>query len=277
MATRVVAVTSPGGIGYDVDTHYSPMPFEAALTPPIPNYVEDRRKPMQSHSQIASNDLWNQVEAVMSKYDLLQHPFYQAWSNGELTRPQLAAYGEQYLPHVAAFPTYLTALHARLPEGRARKAILANAADEESNGRSHADIWRQFVSEMSTDDSRPPAPVPEMQDLVNEYATIAREASLPTALGALYAYESQVPRVAASKLAGLKEFYGANDRACEYFALHITADVHHSNVWRSLMEGCVKEDTASVPEILAGVEQGARTLWQALDGIEAARTAALIH
>jgi pyrroloquinoline-quinone synthase len=232
---------------------------------------------MQSDSRSASNDLWTRVEAVMSKYDLLQHPFYQAWSRGELTRSQLADYGSQYLPHVAAFPTYLTTLHARLPEGHTRKAILANAADEESNGRSHADIWRQFVNEMSTEAHREAAGVPEMLTLVHEYATIAREATLPAALGALYAYESQVPRVAASKLAGLKEFYGANDRACEYFALHITADVHHSNVWKSLIDGCVKQDAANITQVLDGVEQGARALWNALDGIEAARTSVVIN
>lgn len=232
---------------------------------------------MQSNQQFAPNDLWCQVETVMSKYDLLQHPFYQAWSRGELTQDQLADYGSQYLPHVAAFPTYLTALHARLPEGHARKAILANAADEESNGRSHADLWRQFIQEMSTDAHPAASDVPEMQMLVGEYATIAREATLPAALGALYAYESQIPRVAASKLAGLKEFYGANDRACEYFALHVTADVHHSNVWKSLMDGCVRQDAASVVEILDGVEQGASALWNALNGIEAARIKALVH
>lgn len=233
----------------------------------------------------AASGLWPQVEAILAKYDLLQHPFYQAWSAGELTHAQLAAYGAQYLPHVAAFPTYLTALHARLPEGKARKAILANAADEESNGRSHADIWRQFVAGMkSANDNavdggvsaEASSQVPEVGELVCQYGSIAREATLPLALGALYAYESQVPRVAASKLAGLKAHYDADDRACEYFALHTTADVYHSNVWKGLINDCVQQDPASAAEALAGAEAGARALWNALNGIEALRTRELV-
>jgi len=215
--------------------------------------------------------LWVRIDSLLAKYDLLQHPFYQAWTVGELTREQIAAYGVQYLPHVAAFPTYLTALHARLPEGKARKAILANAADEEANGRSHADIWRQFTREMQGSGNAEAPPIAEVSDLVAKYGTIAREASLPTALGALYAYESQVPRVAASKLSGLKAHYAASDTACEYFALHITADVYHSNVWKALVDDCLEQDPARSAAVLTGVEQGAEALWHALDGIEAAR------
>ncbi len=222
------------------------------------------------------NQLWVEVDAALAKYDLLRHPFYQAWSNGELTREQLSSYGQQYLQHVAAFPAYLTALHSRLPEGPARRAILANAADEEAEGTSHADLWRQFVAGMGNSASSE-ATLPEIAELVSAYQTLAREGSLPTALGALYAYESQVPRVAESKLAGLKAHYGADDATCAYFKLHITADVHHSNVWRKLIETCVEQDAASAEQVLEGVNAGAKSLWRALDGIEAARTAVLAN
>jgi pyrroloquinoline-quinone synthase len=225
------------------------------------------------------NQLWVEVDAVLAKYDLLQHPFYQAWSNGELTAEQLHSYGQQYLPHVGAFPAYLTALHSRLPEGAIRKAILANAADEEIDGRSHADLWRQFVAGM--EGNAPAAEgseiLPEVGNLVATYHRLAREATLASALGALYAYESQVPRVADSKLAGLKKHYGADDSTCAYFKLHITADVHHSNVWRQLIDTCVEQDASNASDVLDGVTAGASALWQALDGIEASRMAALAN
>jgi pyrroloquinoline-quinone synthase len=223
-----------------------------------------------------SNELWVQVDEVLAKYDLLQHPFYQAWTAGELTREQLAFYGKQYLQHVAAFPTYLTALHARLPEGATRRAILSNAADEEISGRSHADLWRQFIAGMEPD-ATATSVLPEMQDLVSAFREMATEAALPTALGAFYAYESQVPRVAETKLAGLKAHYGADDATCEYFSVHKTADIHHSNVWRSLIDQCMKENSDCGVEVLAGVDRAAKSLWRALDGIEAARTAMSVN
>ncbi|HEY4049918.1 MAG TPA: iron-containing redox enzyme family protein [Acidobacteriaceae bacterium] len=218
-----------------------------------------------------STDLWARIEETIAQYDLLKHPFYQAWSKGELTREQLAFYGAQYGEHVSAFPTYLTRLHSRLPEGSARKAILANAAEEEIDGRSHADLWRQFANGMGEQPVKGEV-LDEVRDLVETFKAIGERAALPEALGAFYAYESQVPRVAQEKLAGLTKFYGADARTGEYFSLHITADVQHSATWRNLIDKCVQQDPACAEQVLAGVEQAAKSLWKALDGIEQART-----
>lgn len=140
--------------------------------------------------------------------------------DGGLTLGELAFYGWQYLHHVAAFPTYLTALHARLAEGAIRRAVLRNAADEEVNGVSHAELWRQFIGGMEAV-QRPESEemLPEIRQLVETYRTMASGASLPRVLGAFYAYESEVPRIAETKLAGPKQFYGAGDSVCEYFTI----------------------------------------------------------
>jgi pyrroloquinoline-quinone synthase len=227
-----------------------------------------------------SNELWIRVEEILTRHDLLKHPYYQAWSRGGLTHDNLAFYAAQYYEHVSAFPTYLTTLHARQPEGPVRRAILANAIDEEgidAGGRSHAAIWKQFESGMkqksaSTSD---PEIQPEMNHLVGTYRELASGATLPKVLGALYAYESQVPRVAAEKFNGLKNIYGADDQTCEYFALHRVADIHHSKVWRKLIDGCLEQDPQCADQVLDGVSTGAKALWTALDGIEHARTAVL--
>jgi pyrroloquinoline-quinone synthase len=227
---------------------------------------------------MTSNELWVRVEEILTRHDLLTHPYYQAWSRGELTHDNLAFYAAQYYEHVSAFPTYLTALHARQPEGPVRRSILANAVDEEgidAGGRSHAAIWKQFESGMKEKSAgaADAAIQPEMNQLVSTYRELASEGALPKVLGALYAYESQVPRVAAEKLNGLKNLYGADNRTCEYFALHRIADVHHSKVWRQLIDGCLEQDPQCADQVLDGVITGARSLWAALDGIERARTA----
>ncbi|HEY1808368.1 MAG TPA: iron-containing redox enzyme family protein [Acidobacteriaceae bacterium] len=220
-------------------------------------------------------EFWTRVQDELGPYDLLKHPFYQAWSAGELTQDELSVYGRQYLNHVAAFPAYLTALHARLPEGETRRAVLRNAADEEVHGTSHADLWREFVRGMENGaEGEPEAILPEMAALVETFAALAREGSPMSALGAFYAYESQVPRIAEEKLAGLKKFYGADDAACAYFQLHRTADVHHAAVWRRLMEQEMEATPGGAEQALDGVRQGAQALWRALDGIEAERLAA---
>lgn len=222
---------------------------------------------------MAHDEFWTRAAEELLQYDLLKHPFYQAWSAGELTHTELGSYGRQYLEHVAAFPTCLTALHSRLPEGKMRSAVLRNAAEEEVKGKPHADLWRQFVAGIDPGLSAQAVEIlPEIRDLVGTYRELGRAASPATALGAFYAYESQVPRIAQEKKAGLKKFYGADDPTCAYFTLHMTADVHHANVWRGLIDQAIDaQGEAAAAEALDGVRTGARALWHALDGIEAAR------
>jgi pyrroloquinoline-quinone synthase len=214
-----------------------------------------------------------QIDQRIAKYDLLCHPFYQAWSKGELTREELAAYAEQYLPHVAAFPTYLSALHAQLPEGALRRQVLENLMDEEGigspDGRPHSDLWRDFANGMGANGT---ASVTEVNELISTFRTLTASDTI-AALAAFYAYESQVPRVAAEKERGLRDLYGADVKTRSYFTLHKTADIHHASVWRDLIEERVASDPANAEIALNAAETAAAALWNALDGIESARLA----
>jgi pyrroloquinoline-quinone synthase len=218
------------------------------------------------------NDFWKGVREELDTYNLLCHPFYQAWAAGELTPEEIGFYAWQYLNHVTAFPTYLTALHCRLLDGATRRAILANAAEEEAQGTAHADLWAQFAAEMDPARvSRECEIVPEIRRLVQSYRDMAQNATPPVALGAFYSYESQVPLLDEVKLAGLKSFYGASDAACAYFEVHRTADIRHATVWSRLIDHWVDENPRSTLEVLNGVKRGAKALWYALDGIESRR------
>jgi pyrroloquinoline-quinone synthase len=220
---------------------------------------------------------WQKADQEIARYDLLEHPFYQAWSAGELTKEDLKFYAEQYFHQVSQFPTYLSALHSRLPEGQMRRDVLSNAHEEECEGVAHSDLWLRFAEAMGgrgfADDgnSRVPEMVPEMSNLVNEFRALAKDAPVAAAFGALFAYESQVPKIAGEKRSGLKQHYGADDRACSYFALHEKADVLHSAVWREIISELVKQDERHATEALTGISRAAQALWSALDGIERER------
>src|ERR1700760_4994076 len=96
------------------------------------------------------SDFFAALDARIARYDLLQHPFYQEWSKGELTRDELREYASEYWHHVSAFPTYLSALHARLEDAPLRRTVLENLADEEGlpAGRPHSDLWMDFATGM---------------------------------------------------------------------------------------------------------------------------------
>jgi len=213
---------------------------------------------------------WQKAGQEIAKYDLLKHPFYQAWTAGELTKEDLKFYAEQYYHQVSQFPAYLTALHCRLPEGAMRLDVLANAYEEECEGVAHSELWLRFAEGMGSTESNlgEKKPIPEVSELVRTFRTLAKETPVASAFGAFFAYESQVPKIAAEKRNGLEKHYGADERTCSYFKLHERADIHHAGVWRKIISALVAEDDHHAAEALEGISRAARALWKALDGIE---------
>lgn len=218
------------------------------------------------------------LEQRISRYDLLCHPYYKAWTAGELTRDDLREYASDYYHHVAAFPTCLSALHSRLPDGETRRAVLRNLCGEEIEGRPHSDLWLDFAEGMGAnrEDVRERAPITEVSDAIAEFRRVAHAGSTADALAAFYAYESQVPRVAKEKADGLTQRYGADAKTCGYFKLHQFADVEHSEVWRELLSAEVEEHPEQAEAALDAAEHAAKALWHALDGMEARRRAAVV-
>jgi pyrroloquinoline-quinone synthase len=221
------------------------------------------------------------LEALIAKYDLLCHPFYKAWAAGELTRDDLREYACNYYHHVEAFPSYLAELAVRLDEGDLRRAVLANMCDEKGAGGGygkdsvpHSDLWLDFAEGMGARrDMRWHVPLAEVRELMRHFHDVASEGTPEEALAAFYVYESQVPRVAKEKERGLREMYGADDKTCGYFSLHATADIYHSNIWRKQLENRLAANPEAAQAALDAAESTARMLWQALDGIEAKRSA----
>jgi pyrroloquinoline-quinone synthase len=231
-----------------------------------------------------TTQFFQQLDTRISKYDLLCHPFYKAWSAGRLTRDDLREYAQDYYHHVEAFPSYLAAFGMRLDEGELRRAVLANMCEEKgvedrkgNHGVPHSDLWLDFAEGMgSSRNLEWHHPIPEVRQLIRYFQRIANEGTPEESLAAFYAYESQVPRVAVKKELGLREMYGADDKTCGYFALHAEADVHHARVWRGLLEKRIAERPEAADAALDAAENAARMLWQALDGINARRHAMAI-
>jgi pyrroloquinoline-quinone synthase len=218
------------------------------------------------------------LEERIHPYDLLCHPFYKAWSAGELTRDDLREYAEDYYPHVDAFPGYLAQLGVRLEEGELRRAVLANMTDEKGGEdsfgepeRSHSELWLDFVEGVGGNRAPKRRPVGEVRKLISWFQRVASEGTPEEALAAFYAYESQVPRVAQEKDRVLRELYGADEKTRGYFTLHTIANAHHAQVWRKQLEKRVKANPETAEKALAAAERAAKALWTVLDGFEARR------
>jgi pyrroloquinoline-quinone synthase len=194
---------------------------------------------------------------------LLKHPFYLAWTRGELSREALADYARQYYHHVAAFPTYLSAVHAKCDDLATRKELLNNLIDEETGSPNHPELWLKFAEGLgvSARDAQNAEEWPETKDLIDTFRSVCRDGSTAEGLAALYAYESQIPAICESKIDGLKKHYGfADPKHYEYFSVHIEADREHCAAERQMLSAYVRKQNfesvkASVNRILDALSE----------------------
>lgn len=214
--------------------------------------------------------LQQRLDDATTHHRLLEHPFYKAWAEGTLTLDDLGYYSTQYWRQVEAFPGYLASISDRLPESRAKKTIDENLRDEIEGD--HLGLWLEFAQGVGAakNDVRRAAPRPETESCVDAFRTAATGRSVPFALGMLYAYESQTPGVAQTKIEGLRAHYGIDGPALEYFELHGELDVEHSaELARALDEMVADERDAQ--DAVAGARAGAEAIWNLLSGIAAER------
>ena len=208
------------------------------------------------------------IDARVAERNLLLHPFYQSWTEGSLPMPALRDYAKQYYRHVAAFPTYLSGVHSHTEDAETRRHVLANLIDEEAGHPNHPELWLRFVEGIGVtrEEVANAKPWEETANLVRKFRSICRDRSTVEGLAALYAYESQIPAVAESKIAGLKKFYDVTEpRTLSYFEVHIEADREHAAVERKLLESHLSEENASAATDAA--DEVLDALWEALSGV----------
>jgi len=180
---------------------------------------------------------------MVMRYKLLEHPFYQQWSRGEITRSQLSAYAHSYYEFVRLMPVFweqaLNGLGADAKE----------SSDVINDEKSHTLLWENFRSKFE------PCGHPGMNDL-NE-AFLSMNAS--RLLGAVHAFETQQPEVARTKSEGLLKHYGFGADETGYFDAHLNEAEH-------IKFGItIAEKYADRNEFEAGFAEGSRLVYDALD------------
>jgi pyrroloquinoline-quinone synthase len=205
------------------------------------------------------------IEALVAERHLLRHPFYVAWREGRLTPEALRDYAVQYYQHVRAFPTYISALHARCEDLETRQALLANLRDEEEGPENHPALWLRFAAATGCDAGEPEraAAFPETERAIAGFRRAVGEGPAARGLAALYAYEAMVPEVAAEKIRGLAEHYGIEGSpATDYFEVHRTLDVEHAGATRALLS-----ERLEVGDDAASALEGAALALAAVNGL----------
>ncbi|MYB92641.1 hypothetical protein F4054_08570 [Candidatus Poribacteria bacterium] len=195
-------------------------------------------------------DFKQALDNKIADYNLLNHPFYQAWSAGELPVEVLRIYASEYGAFIATIPNGWETIND--PE----------IAAEETE---HIDMWADFANGLDTVVSK--AEIPQVKTLLQTADELFSEPA--TAFGALYAFEAQQPATAQSKLAGLQAFYQLPKTVEPYFETHS----HNEHEAEKLLEYIGALPSESHTTVVQACEQMSTALWNALTGIHDAECA----
>ncbi len=182
------------------------------------------------------------IDAARERWNVLEHPFYTRWEQGDLTRDELARYAGEYR-------------HAVVALARAARTAQLHT-DEEAR---HIALWDEFASELGTESVEP---LPQTRCCASAWAAAADRLG---AAAILYAIEAGQPAISETKLRGLVEHYGFRDDspAVEYFTVHGERDHEHAAEARAALQG------ADDPRLVGLAEAALAANWALLDGVSA--------
>lgn len=186
-----------------------------------------------------SNSLVERIDAEVESHSLLKHPFYRMWSEGKLDIEDLAVYSQEYFQLVRAIPEMVGNVESQTINPATKVAIRENLREESE----HIALWLKFASALgiSSRELSDYSGASKTRKSVSELKALTRM-SFEEAVAAMYAYESELPKISRSKIDGLK-FYGMENSsdATEYFRVHEEADVRHAAAWRKMLRNAPKE------------------------------------
>ena len=199
-------------------------------------------------------NVWDRIEHSRERRNVLEHPFYQRWSAGELSPEELACYAGQYGHAVRAIAQLSAALAETVPANLELQAH----SDEEA---AHIALWDRFTEKVGGDADA--APTPETAACVCAWT---EDAGLVAGLARMYAIESGQPEISRTKLQGLRDHYGVHGgEGTRYFDVHEDRDVEHAAEGRALIEELAGAGEADA--IVASAESAFDANWRLLDGV----------
>ena len=183
-------------------------------------------------------NLIQKIDQIIEERSLLKHPFYEMWSDGKLTQESLAGYSKEYFQLVKAVPEFMTPIIERAPN-----SVITELIENQQEESDHIKPWISFAGELGISEDelisysgldKTKKAVSNLSELMNTFDGGAC---------AMYAFEKEIPKISKTKIEGLKNFYGLdNKNSIQYFEEHMTADIRHTASWKKIIDNSSKSD-----------------------------------
>ena len=218
-----------------------------------------------------SESFHQQLVATRDAKHSMNHPFFDLWAAGKLTREQTAVYCAQHYHYVVEYLNWLAYEASQIPQRDVKAYLLENLGDEENPDDRHLDMLKDYVAASGMDrNSVETAIVLAGTDQLQNWGwrLVYQTPWQAAAAGMFIGLESQFLDICKKIVPALHQHYGYKQHAREirFFEEHVYADEIHGAKGFAIVE-----KYCGTPELkalaLKQVEEATIRRWRYMNSI----------
>ncbi|MDH3446305.1 MAG: iron-containing redox enzyme family protein [Deltaproteobacteria bacterium] len=213
----------------------------------------------------------DQLVATRDKNHSKNHPFFELWLQGKLTREQTAFYCSQHYHYVVDYLNWLAYEASQVPARDVKNYLFENLGDEENPDDRHLDMLKDYVAAcgMNRDNVETSVVLAGTDALQCWGWRLVYQTPWQAALAGMFiGLESQFLDICKKIVPAMHDHYGFKPRAREirFFEEHIHADeVHGSKGFAIVEKYCTTAELQALA--LSAVEAATIRRWRYMNNI----------
>jgi pyrroloquinoline-quinone synthase len=218
-----------------------------------------------------SGNFHDDLIAARDKNHSKDHPFFNLWAAGRLSKAQTAIYCVQHFHYVGEYLNWLAYEASQVPQRDVKVYLFENLGDEEDPEDRHLDMLKDYVAASGMDRNSVESSIvlPGTDQLQNWGWRTVYQQPWQAALAAMFiGLESQFLDICKKIVPALHNHYGYEPRAREirFFEEHIHADeIHGSKGFAIVEKHC---DTPQLRALaLKQIEAATVRRWRYMNGV----------
>jgi pyrroloquinoline-quinone synthase len=213
----------------------------------------------------------NQLVATRDQRHSKDHPFFELWVQGKLTKEQTAVYCTQHFHYVVEYLNWMAYEASQIPQRDVKAYLFENLGDEENPDDRHLDMLKDYVAACGVNPAKIEGSIVLAgTDALQNWGwrTVYQKPWQAALAGMFIGLESQFLDICKKIVPALHEHYGHKPGAREirFFEEHIHADEVHGAKGFAIVE-----TYANTPELqglaLKTVEEATIRRWRYMNSI----------
>jgi pyrroloquinoline-quinone synthase len=213
----------------------------------------------------------DRLVATRDKRHSKNHPFFELWAQGKLTKEQTALYCIQHFHFVGEYLNWMAYEASQVPHRDAKTYLFENLGDEENPDDRHLDMLKDYVtaSGLKRESVEKSVVLPGTEGLQNWGWRLVYQQPWQIALAGMFiGLESQFLDICKKLVPALHKYYGyaPGAREIRFFEEHIGADeIHAAKGFAMVEKYCttpeLRDSAANI------VEEATVRRWRYMNGI----------